>query len=242
MTDTPRPWDSLTTDSAPAYEAFAAYLDTGSLRDAYRQRSGNEKATPSPRRDSQSARRHAAIREQRQRLREHLIQPGVLERHQVRALHLRLAPKFLQLRGHVVPGRAGRDIRDLLHRPFDAHTVLVGVHLRPFLGQLLRDRPVARPANRYFMASRRRTARRSACPFGRGGAGFGPCFRLRGGGLGSGVRRLPFMAFRQPLGLPAREVFPPCHRHVNVGGLDLDGVDDLPRPTISLDSLLRAGE
>ena len=144
MTDTPRPWDSLTTDSAPAYEAFAAYLDTGSLRDAYRQRSGNEKATPSPRRDSQSARRHAAIREQRQRLREHLIQPGVLERHQVRALHLRLAPKFLQLRGHVVPGRAGRDIRDLLHRPFDAHTVLVGVHLRPFLGQLLRDRPVAR--------------------------------------------------------------------------------------------------
>ena len=47
-------------------------------RDAYRQRSGNEKATPSHRRDSQSASRHAAIREQRQRLREHLIQPGVL--------------------------------------------------------------------------------------------------------------------------------------------------------------------
>ena len=55
----------------------------------------------------------------------------------------RLAPQFLELRGHVVPGRAFRDIRDLLHRPFDAHTVLVGVHLRPFLGQLRRDRAVA---------------------------------------------------------------------------------------------------
>ena len=39
MTDTQRPWDRLTTDSDPAYEACAAYLDTGSLRDAYRQRS-----------------------------------------------------------------------------------------------------------------------------------------------------------------------------------------------------------
>ena len=78
MTDTQRPWDRLTPDSDPAYEACAAYLDTGSLRDAYRQRSGNEKATPSHRRESQSASRHAAIREQRQRLREHLIQPGVL--------------------------------------------------------------------------------------------------------------------------------------------------------------------
>ena len=144
MTDTQRPWDRLTPDSDPAYEACAAYLDTGSLRDAYRQRSGNDPATPSHRRDSQSASRHAAIREQRQRLREHLIHPGVLERHQVRALHLRLAPKFLPLRCHVVPGRAFRDVRDLPHRPFKAHAVLVGVRLRPVLCQLLRDRPVAR--------------------------------------------------------------------------------------------------
>ena len=146
MTDTPRPWDRRTAESDPAFEAFAAYLDTGSRRDAYRQRSGNEKATPSHRRDSQSASRHAAIREQRQRLREHLIQPGVLERHEIPALDLRLAPQFLELRCHVVPDRAGRDIRDLLHRPFDAHTVLVGVHLRPFLGQLLRDRPGPSPS------------------------------------------------------------------------------------------------
>ena len=48
MTDTQRPWDRRTTESDPAYEAFAAYLDTGSLRDAYRQRSGNEKATSPP--------------------------------------------------------------------------------------------------------------------------------------------------------------------------------------------------
>ena len=47
MTDTQRPWDRLTPDSDPAHEASAAYLDTGSLRDAYRQRSGN--AVPSSR-------------------------------------------------------------------------------------------------------------------------------------------------------------------------------------------------
>ena len=34
MTDTQRPWDRLTPESDPAYEACAAYLDTGSLRDA----------------------------------------------------------------------------------------------------------------------------------------------------------------------------------------------------------------
>ena len=44
MTDTQRPWDRLTPDSDPAYEAFAAYLDTGSLRDAYRQRSISTRA------------------------------------------------------------------------------------------------------------------------------------------------------------------------------------------------------
>ena len=59
MTDTPRPWDRRTPDSDPAYDAVAAYLDTGSRRDAYRQRrSGNEKAPLSHRRDRQSASRH----------------------------------------------------------------------------------------------------------------------------------------------------------------------------------------
>ena len=48
MTDTPRRWDRLTTESDPAYEAFAAYLETGSLRDAYRQRSGKAQATAAP--------------------------------------------------------------------------------------------------------------------------------------------------------------------------------------------------
>ena len=141
MTDTQRPWDRRTPDSDPAYDACAAYLDTGSRRDAYRQRSGN--AVPSSR-YSQSASRHAAIREQRQRLREHLIHPGVLERHQVRARHLRLAPQFLVFGRYVIPDRADRDVRDLLHGPLDAHPVLVGVRLRPFLGQFLRDRSVAR--------------------------------------------------------------------------------------------------
>ena len=48
MTDTPRRWDRLTTESDPAFEAFAAYLETGSLRDAYRQRSGKAQATAAP--------------------------------------------------------------------------------------------------------------------------------------------------------------------------------------------------
>ena len=54
------------------------------------------------------------------------------------------AKAYAAFRGHVVPGRAFRDVRQLLHGPFEAHTVLVGVRLRPFLGQLLRNRPVAR--------------------------------------------------------------------------------------------------
>ena len=48
MTDTPRRWDRLTAESDPAFEAFAAYLETGSLRDAYRQRSGKAQATVAP--------------------------------------------------------------------------------------------------------------------------------------------------------------------------------------------------
>ena len=37
-------WDRLDNETDPAFEAFAAYLDTGSLRDAYRQRSGKASA------------------------------------------------------------------------------------------------------------------------------------------------------------------------------------------------------
>ena len=47
MTDTPRLWDRRA-ESDPAFEAFAAYLETGSLRDAYRQRSGKAQATAAP--------------------------------------------------------------------------------------------------------------------------------------------------------------------------------------------------
>ena len=67
MTDTQRPWDRLTPDSDPAYEAFAAYLDTGSLRDAYRQRSaprfrGSPAESPRrPRRPSPSNRLESPV-------------------------------------------------------------------------------------------------------------------------------------------------------------------------------------
>ena len=36
------------------------------------------------------------------------------------------------------------------------------------------------------------------------------------------------MALLLPLGFLARERLPPLDRHVDVGGLDLDGVDDPP--------------
>ena len=36
------------------------------------------------------------------------------------------------------------------------------------------------------------------------------------------------MALFLTLGFLAREVFPPGHRHIDVRGLDLDGVDDPP--------------
>ena len=48
MTDTPRRWDRRAAESDPAFEAFAAYLEPGSLRDAYRQRSGKAQATAAP--------------------------------------------------------------------------------------------------------------------------------------------------------------------------------------------------
>ena len=48
MTDTQRPWDRRADESDPAFEAFALYLETGSLRDAYRQRSGKAQATAAP--------------------------------------------------------------------------------------------------------------------------------------------------------------------------------------------------
>ena len=38
------PWDRQPTETDPAFEAFAAYLATGSLRDAYRQLSGKASA------------------------------------------------------------------------------------------------------------------------------------------------------------------------------------------------------
>ena len=48
MTDTPHPWDRRAAESDPAFEAFAAYLDTGSLRDAWRQQTGKDGAKQAP--------------------------------------------------------------------------------------------------------------------------------------------------------------------------------------------------
>ena len=40
-TNPTRPWDRRATETDPAFEAFALYLEHGSLRNAWRQRSGN---------------------------------------------------------------------------------------------------------------------------------------------------------------------------------------------------------
>ena len=46
MTDTKRPWDRLTTESDPAYEAFAAYLETGRARQRLRRHTAVLRVTP----------------------------------------------------------------------------------------------------------------------------------------------------------------------------------------------------
>ena len=48
MTETPRPWDRLETETDIAFEAFSFYLETGSMLAAYRQKTGNKKAKFSP--------------------------------------------------------------------------------------------------------------------------------------------------------------------------------------------------
>ena len=48
MTNTPHSWDRRADESDHAFEACAAYLDTGSLRDAYRQQTGKEGAKQAP--------------------------------------------------------------------------------------------------------------------------------------------------------------------------------------------------
>ena len=44
------------------------------------------------------------------------------------------------------------------------------------------------------------------------------------------------------LGFPAREVFPSLDRHIDVGGLDLDGVDAAPLLLASYDRSARPDE
>ena len=68
---------------------------------------------------------------------------------------------------------------------------------------------------------------RCASPLGLGGTGLADALRFREGGRGT-MRCFLAMAFPLPLGFPASEVFPSCHRHIDVGRLDLDGVDGAP--------------
>ena len=74
-----------------------------------------------------------------------------------------------------------------------------------------------------------------------GGTGRTEGLRFREGGRGT-ARCLPAMAFPLPCCFLAGEVFPPFHRHVNVGGLDLDGVDDPPLLLASNDRGARPDE
>ena len=139
------------------------------------------------------------------------------KRPQVATLHRSLPAQILHLRRHVGPDRACRDGRDLRHGPFNAHPVRIRIRAGPLICQCLRNRPVARTGPP--LLHRRPTPHREPLhvPLGPGETGLVRGFRLRAGDLGSKVRRFPAMAFRQSLGLSAREVFPPLDRHVDVG-------------------------
>ena len=91
------------------------------------------------------------------------------------------------------------------------------------------------------MADRRRTAIRCASPLGLGGTGPADALRFREGGRGT-VRCFLAMALPLPCGFPAGEVFPPLDRHIDVGGVDLDGVDDPPLLLASNDRGARPDE
>ena len=100
-------------------------------------RTGNDPATKRQRRPivaiASRPDRHAAIREQRQRLREQLVETRILQRHQVGTLQLRLPAQIFHFRHHVFPGGLDRDGLDLPHRPVDADALLVCVRLRPLI-------------------------------------------------------------------------------------------------------------
>ena len=48
MTESPHPWDRLSTETDLAFEAFSSYLETGSMLASYRQSTGKKKAKFSP--------------------------------------------------------------------------------------------------------------------------------------------------------------------------------------------------
>ena len=68
---------------------------------------------------------------------------------------------------------------------------------------------------------------RCASPLGLGGTGRADALRFREGGRGT-VRCFLAMALPLQSGFPAREVFPPFHRYVDVRGLDLEREDGAP--------------
>ena len=69
---------------------------------------------------------------------------------------------------------------------------------------------------------------RSSSPLGLGGTGRADALRFRVGGRGTFVRSFLAMAFSLPCCFLTREVFPPLDRHIDVSGVDLDGVDAPP--------------
>ena len=83
---------------------------------------------------------------------------------------------------------------------------------------------------------------RSSSPLGLGGTGRAEALRFRVGGRGTFVRSFLAMAFSLPCCFLTREILPPLDRYVDVGGLDLDGVDDPPLLLASNDRGARPDE
>ena len=68
---------------------------------------------------------------------------------------------------------------------------------------------------------------RSSSPLGLGGTGRADALRFREGGRGA-LRYFPAMAFPLPCCFLTGEVFPPFHRHIDVGRRDLEREDAPP--------------
>ena len=83
---------------------------------------------------------------------------------------------------------------------------------------------------------------RSSSPLGLGGTGRADGLRFRVGGRGTFVRSFLAMAFSLPCCFLTREIFPPHDCHVDISGVNLDGIDTAALLFTSYDRRARTDE